>query len=130
MKQCPCGSGKAYSECCEPFHLGKEPASALELMSQRYSAYAMRHPEYIQRTTHPKSPYFKSDLKEWKKEILQFSDSTEFVRLEILGFGQDWVHFAAHLKQAGKTVKRIEKSRFERLDANWRYVEPILFIEK
>ncbi len=93
-------------------------------MRSRYTAYAMRRPEYIQRTTHPKSPYFETDLKKWNAEILQFCDSTEFIRLEILDYGEDWVHFKAQLKQAGKPVTLIEKSRFERLDSNWRYIAP------
>jgi len=122
MKECPCGSAKLYSECCEPFHLGKEAETALALMRSRYSAYAKRLPEYIQRTTHPKSPHFEINRKKWTKHILNFCDTTEFVRLEILGYGEDWVHFIAHLKQGDEPVELKEKSRFERLHSNWRYL--------
>jgi len=125
MNGCPCCSGKSYKECCEPFHLGKEPETALQLMRSRYSAYALRRPEYIQRTTHPKSPHFVTNSRNWKKHILEFCDSTEFVRLEIFGYGDDWVHFIAHLKQEDKPVELTEKSRFERLHSNWRYVGAI-----
>jgi SEC-C motif-containing protein len=95
-------------------------------MRSRYSAYAMSRPEYIQRTTHPKSPYFEFDSKKWGAAILQFCQSTEFIRLEILGYGEDWVHFSAHMKQAGKSLTLTEMSRFERLDSNWRYVDGVI----
>jgi SEC-C motif-containing protein len=94
-------------------------------MRSRYSAYAMRRAEYIQRTTHPQSPHFKPDALQWKMEIIQFCDATEFIRLEILGYGENWVHFIAHLKQSGKSIKLNEKSRFERLGTTWRYMKAI-----
>lgn len=90
----------------------------------------MGRAEYIQRTTHPKSPYFEINAVKWREGILQFCNSTEFVRLEILAYGDDWVHFIAHLKQAGKPVTLNEKSRFERLNTNWRYVSGEILREK
>ena len=51
---CPCGSGKTYDECCEPFIRGKAfPETAEQLMRSRYSAYTLQEIPYITDTLHP-----------------------------------------------------------------------------
>ena len=48
MKQCPCGSGRNYSACCEPYISGKaKPPTAEALMRSRYSAYVEHAIDYI-----------------------------------------------------------------------------------
>jgi len=48
MKNCPCGSGREYSACCEQYISGKEKAPTAEaLMRSRYSAYVEHAIEYI-----------------------------------------------------------------------------------
>jgi SEC-C motif-containing protein len=120
---CPCGSGVSYQQCCEPFHNGGEPPTALLLMRSRYSAYARSRADYIQRTTHPKSPYFEQNRKKWTAAILEFCHTTRFTKLEILGHGEDWVSFAAHLLQGGKPVVLRERSHFEKDGSHWRYLQ-------
>ncbi|NDE82074.1 MAG: zinc chelation protein SecC, partial [Chlamydiia bacterium] len=66
---CPCGTGNSYKLCCEPFHQGQLPDSALQLMRSRYSAYALCLPAYIISTTHPASPQFCHDLTDWSEKI-------------------------------------------------------------
>ena len=47
-KMCPCGSGKAYSECCEPIIKGKVKApNAESVMRARYSSYVKQEIDYI-----------------------------------------------------------------------------------
>jgi SEC-C motif-containing protein len=47
-KPCPCGSGRPYAECCEPYITGaKNPPTAEALMRSRYSAYAEHAVDYI-----------------------------------------------------------------------------------
>ncbi len=36
---CPCGSKNKYKRCCQIFHKGGIPKTALELMKSRYVAY-------------------------------------------------------------------------------------------
>ena len=119
---CPCHSGKPYKECCKIYHDGTPPPTPLALMRSRFAAYAMSNAQYIIQTTHPKSPYFESDLKKWEKGILEFCHSTKFENLEILGSGDDWVHFAAHLRQNEKLLLE-ERSHFEKIDGKWLYVK-------
>lgn len=120
--KCPCCSGQEYAECCKPYHSGAPAPTALALMRSRYSAYAQGLAKYIIQTTHPKSPYFEKDRKKWEKGILEFCHTTQFVKLEILGSGEDWVHFAAYLKQREEFILE-EKSQFEKLDGKWLYVK-------
>lgn len=115
---CPCCSGKLYSECCKPYHDGQFPPTALALMRSRYSAYAFGLADYIIQTTHPKSPYFEKDRKKWKRAILEFCHTTKFLKLEILDFGENWVHFIAHLSQ----TLLDEKSQFEKINGRWFYL--------
>ncbi len=122
LMQCPCCSGLAYKLCCEPFLLGTEPPTALQLMRSRYSAYATGNVAYILKTTHPKSPHFDTNTARWRQNIAVFCRTTKFIRLEILGSGENWVSFAAHLEQNGKPIVLQEHSHFEQIKSHWRYV--------
>ena len=51
MDPCPCGSGKAFSACCERYISGREPAPTAEaLMRARYSSYATGRIDFIEKT--------------------------------------------------------------------------------
>lgn len=115
---CPCCSGINYSECCKVFHDGTPPKTALQLMRSRYSAYALENPEYIIKTTHPDSPSFEKNRKNWKQSILEFSKESNFEKLEILEYGEDWVHFKAYLGHG--TLD--ERSTFLKIDEKWLYL--------
>jgi SEC-C motif domain protein len=119
---CPCCSGKKYAECCKPYHEGALPPTPLALMRSRYTAYARGNVDYIIRTTHPDSPYFEKDRKKWEAAISQFCHTTQFEKLEILGSGDNWVHFVAHLRQQAPLFLE-EKSHFEQVDGHWLYVK-------
>ena len=48
IEKCPCGSGKKYSECCEPIIKGTVKAPTAEsLMRARYSAYVTHEIDFI-----------------------------------------------------------------------------------
>ncbi len=121
-KFCPCHSGKPYNLCCKPYHEGEKAPTALLLMRSRYAAYAMNNSSYIIRTTHPNSPYFEKNRTAWIQGIEKFSRETKFIGLDILGSGEDWVHFAARLNQNGQNITLEEKSRFEKIDGEWLYL--------
>lgn len=122
---CPCRSGKEYKTCCQPFHLGKLPETALQLMRSRYAAYALCLPDYIIHTTHPASPQFCHDKVLWIQNITEFSSRTLFKDLEILEFQDNdpsaTVTFFAHLFQGNKNVSFTEKSYFEKIQGKWLY---------
>ena len=122
---CPCSSGGTYQTCCKPFHEGKVPENALQLMRSRYSAYALDLATYIVRTTHPASPQYCPDLQLWAKKISEFSHHTEFKKLEVLHFQERGnlatVTFTAHIVQNRKDATFTEKSFFEKLKNRWLY---------
>lgn len=48
VQQCPCASQLAYSQCCQPLHLGQQVAqTAKQLMRSRYCAFALHQFQYI-----------------------------------------------------------------------------------
>lgn len=124
-KFCPCGTGKAYENCCRPFHQGQWPESALELMRSRYTAYALGLADYIIQTTHPGSPQFHHDLAGWSQKISEFSAHTEFQKLEILDSQVKnliaTVTFVVHITQRQKDVSFTERSYFEKIKGKWFY---------
>jgi SEC-C motif domain protein len=126
MKLCPCCSGTPYTACCQPFHQGGWPDNALKLMRSRYSAYALCLPDYIIRTTHPENPQFCHDATLWSQQISEFCLHTQFRRLEILDFQENdayaTVTFVAHLTRNNRDASFKEKSRFEKIEGQWLYL--------
>lgn len=124
---CPCKSEKDYADCCKPFHQGRLPDTALQLMRSRYSAYALCLTDYIIHTTHPNNPAFQHNKVEWAQSISEFCLNTEFKNLEILNFEEKGsfatVTFVAHLVQGAKDVSFTEKSFFEKLNGKWLYLK-------
>ena len=125
---CPCGSQKKYKKCCKPFHDNITfPKTALDLMKSRYCAYALEKSEYIIFTTHKDNGDFKSDVKSWNEDILDFCKNTNFEKLEILEFidsiEESFVTFKATLLQHNNDASFCEKSRFLKIDGKWLYVD-------
>lgn len=122
---CPCFSGKFYRDCCEPYHLGTSPPSALCLMRSRYAAYAYHLPDYIIATTHPHNPSYSLQRQEWKRSIEHFCKVTHFEGLTIHAFidgeKESYVDFTAHLKQQGVDTTFREKSYFVKEEGRWLY---------
>jgi SEC-C motif-containing protein len=124
---CPCKSGKQYEVCCKPFHMGKNPDTALQLMRSRFAAYALSLSQYIMDTTHRANPQFDNNSIKWAKHISEFSSQTEFVGLDILDSKEKGstatVTFVAHLIQDEKDASFTEKSTFEKVNGRWLYVK-------
>src|ERR1700685_675698 len=75
-KACPCGSGKAFLECCGPILSGKrKAATAEELMRARFTAHATRDFAFVHRTYRPTSrqPYVADSnppITEWTRLVI------------------------------------------------------------
>ena len=117
---CPCHSKNLYAECCQSYHEGMVAENALKLMRSRYSAYALSLADYIMQTT-----YHIPSSKEWREDILKFSQNTNFKDLTILEFidgeKEATVTFRAKLFQNGKDVSFTEKSLFIKENDHWLY---------
>ena len=125
--KCPCCSGKPYANCCQKYHKGVVPENALALMRSRYAAYALGIANYLVDTTHPQSPHFVVDQKQWLHQIVAFSKHVSFDGLEILEFQpmeqESYVSFIAHLSQEGVDLTFSERSRFTKVGHVWKYLD-------
>jgi len=118
---CPCGSKTKYKKCCQVYHKGAKPKTALLLMKSRYSAYALGESRYIVKTTHENNVQYMSNTKAWQESINEFCRETEFLGLEILEFldGEEeaFVTFKALLSSG----EMVEKSCFLKVNGFWLY---------
>lgn len=125
--RCPCRSGKLYAACCQKYHQGLVPENALALMRSRYSAYALGIANYLIETTHPESPYYVADKKQWLQQKLAFSKQVSFDGLEILetqpGEEESYVSFVAHFSKEGVDLTFSERSRFAKVGHVWKYLD-------
>lgn len=114
---CPCGTGRAYVQCCQPFHDGAQHAPTAEaLMRSRYTAFALGKADYLVRSWHPST----------RPGTVQTGGVT-WVRLEVLSASgglfetEGVVEFRAH-HEAGVMA---ERSRFVREDGRWYYLDGV-----
>ena len=95
---CPCASGRAYSNCCHPFHDPVAVASTdpVSVVRARYSAYKLGHLDYIVASTSPSSPDYvsyiespigaRSGAAKWKKDLQKtMLDPYVYIRMEVDG---------------------------------------------
>ena len=126
---CPCGSLIKYKKCCKIFHDGVNPKTAEELMRSRFCAYYLNKTDYIIETTHPNNPDYTMNIDSWKKDIMNFSEYTDFIKLEIYetieGKKESFVHFKATLKQGDLDASFNENSRFLKVNEKWLYIDGI-----
>ena len=123
---CPCGSDKAYSQCCELFMThSQSPQTAEQLMRSRFTAFYLHKHQYLLDTHHP-SQRDANDLKAIEKE----QASTHWIKLVIhqatLGSINDLtgiVEFSAFFKQQGKLFELRESSNFIQENAQWFYLD-------
>ena len=133
MTNCPCGSQKEYSECCEPLHKGKASAATAEqLMRSRYAAYAKQELDYLFNTTHPESreDYDADSTREWAA-----NSSWDHIEIVSTNAGtaddsEGEVEFIAHFAdRKGRKLMHHELALFEKFEGNWyfkdgRYAKP------
>ncbi len=126
MSDCPCGSGKPYSECCEPFLKGaSSPETAEQLMRSRYSAYVVGEVDYIHNTLHPdhRADHDLDAARKWSRD-------SEWLGLEIVATSQGGdgdargvVEFKAGYRDRSGIHQAHEISQFEKVDGKWMYVD-------
>ncbi|MBT5095932.1 MAG: hypothetical protein HOM21_16890, partial [Halobacteriovoraceae bacterium] len=81
MSQCPCGSQKTFSDCCEAIIKGEVKAETAEkVMRARYSAFSTGEVDFIVSSQHPES---REEVN--REEIQTWSSNSEWQGLEILG---------------------------------------------
>jgi len=122
METCPCGSGIAYSECCEPYITGKTPAPTAEsLMRSRYTAYVVHAIDYLIDTC------FKGDRVN-RQSVVDWSEKSKWLGLRIIiatggcdGDGTGTVVFEATYEQKGLQYIHHETAHFTKRNDRWMY---------
>ena len=117
---CPCGSGAAFSLCCQPYHLKVKTAPTAEaLMRSRYSAFVVADAAYLYDTTHSSKRKGHSE-----SAYLSSAKNTKWLKLEIVFSDFDVVEFKAYyLNKKFQTEVLHEKSNFRLEDGKWYYVD-------
>ncbi|MFD8370793.1 YchJ family protein [Streptomyces sp. NPDC059688] len=116
-RTCPCGKPASYDACCGRFHGGSAAAPTAELlMRSRYSAFVKGDTGYLLRTWHPRT----------RPGHLELDPGTRWTGLEIL----DATDGSAFHSSGSVTFRAsyrggslLERSRFERVDGAWAYVD-------
>lgn len=123
MSACPCGSGRAFAECCGQYIQGGAQAETAEaLMRARYTAHTLADMAFILKTHHPTS---RADIDEaatgkWARE-------SEWMGLEIRdvkgGTADDHlgrIEFMARYRDPdGQRQTHHEVALFERHRGQW-----------
>jgi len=125
METCPCGSGKAFSECCESLIQGGEDAQTAEaLMRSRYTAHVKLDFDYVHDTLHP-SKRKEEDRKgaDWSKNFEW--QSLEVVRTEAGGPDDETgiVEFIAKYRKKGTAYAHHEIAEFAKEEGRWYFVD-------
>lgn len=124
-RDCFCGSGKMFSECCKPFISGEQNApTAEQLMRSRYSAYATAAVEYLIKTCHPDIRGENSE-----KSLLKWCKSNQWKKLSIISTYKGNVNDtegevtfkAFYLDSKFKLHEHKEHSYFVKEDGCWLY---------
>lgn len=117
---CPCNPKKLYSECCQKAHQDINSVKTAEvLMRSRYSAFVLANINYLQKSHHSST---RPNNKE-KKEILEWTKSVIWQRLEVLNSTQNTVEFKAYFFENGKMDVIFEKSSFIKENDYWTYLK-------
>ena len=123
MNHCPCGTGKAYQQCCGAFIAGEKfPSTPEELMRSRYTAYTEANIDYIARTMQsPALDHFDANyVKDW-------SDKVKWLKLEVVNSSvadtKGFVEFLAHFSENNQKHVIHELSEFHLVNGHWFYVD-------
>lgn len=126
MNECPCGSGRAFADCCEPLLTGKLPAPTAErLMRSRYSAYVTGDITYLGESLHPdhRADWDEAATRKWAENATWLGLRIESTEAGGESDDKGMVEFSASYRQDGMMMTHHEISHFARQDGRWYYVE-------
>ena len=118
---CPCGSGKPYHSCCQPYiEQSSDAPTAEALMRSRYTAFVLLKEDYLRYSWHP----------DFCPKNIHLNENTQWLGLKIIstvagdtGDETGEVEFVARSKLNGKASRLHENSRFSRFDKHWVYID-------
>ncbi|CAM1347106.1 YchJ family protein [Tenacibaculum crassostreae] len=118
--QCPCNPTIKYSDCCQKSHQNiHSVTSAEKLMRSRYSAFVLADIDYLQKSHHSSTRPSKRE----KKEILAWTKSVNWIKLEVLNTTETTVEFNAYFMENGNIDVIHENSVFCKENNHWVYLD-------
>lgn len=115
---CPCNPNKTYKNCCQKAHININSVTNPEtLMRSRYSAFVLANINYLQQSHHSKT----RPTKQEKKEILAWTKTVEWIKLDVLNTTENSVEFKAFFYENGELNVIHENSFFEKENNHWVY---------
>jgi len=125
QNNCPCGSGKLITNCCEPIIYGKREAkTAQELMRSRYVAFTIANVEYLMFSHYSKTRPVKdrNNIEKWAKSVQWMGLTILQTQAGEINDESGYVEFKAHYLEDGKLQQIHENSLFRRENKRWVYV--------
>ena len=123
---CICGNEKDFNECCGAIINGEIKAKTPEeLMRSRYSAYVRGDGRYLVLSTVEENRH-----EEDAELIEEFSNSNEWLKLDVLNVSDYTVEFKAYYKEGASIKVLHEKSNFSLENGIWYYKDGELFNSK
>lgn len=124
MNPCPCGSGRNYDQCCQPYIDGQSYAPTAEaLMRARYTAHTVANMDFL-RDTHLESTRDDIDIELTRR----WAERCEWLGLDILsteqgqsGDSEGAVEFVAHYRERNERRQHRERALFDWVDDRWMY---------
>lgn len=126
-KPCPCGSKKAFKDCCGLYIEHKKTAPNAEaLMRSRYTAYTLSDEDYLLSTWHPSTRPMNLGLadrssQQWQQLNILFTEQGQNMD------SQGVVAFIASYIENSVSQHLCEKSRFEKINGCWFYLDGEMF---
>ena len=121
MTLCPCGSKHDFDECCGPIIAGAPAPTAEALMRSRYTAFAKRTLDHVERTH---APEVRDDFN--RAEAERLAEECEWQSLEIRRTTETAdtaeIEFVVRFRREQQDITKATLSRFRRDNGQWLYV--------
>ena len=124
MDKCPCGSGLAFSACCEPYLRGDKNAPTAEaLMRSRYSAYVTHNVDYIVDTciSDGKRDIDREQTRRWSEESSWHGLKIVSTSKGGVNDSEGTVEFVASYTMNSLKDQHRENAQFKKVDGKWLY---------
>lgn len=123
---CYCGSGKTFAHCCGPILDQAQKAETAEaLMRARYTAYATCNIDFLYASS---GPEVQADFD--PESSRRWAEGSEWNGMEIVatekGLAQDdegLVEFVARYSVNGTEFEHHERSLFQRVNGEWKFID-------
>jgi SEC-C motif-containing protein len=122
---CPCGSGVAFAQCCDPVLKQDRPAATAEqLMRSRFTAHFLGDYPHLHRTylATARKPYVEENLEggelQWTRLVIHAHEPGPKPETA-------FVDFTAYYRDGDAEQALHEKSEFSRIDGAWFYARSV-----